>query len=142
MYKHSGTTLSWSSDILMSIHLVVEIKVIGHAKINKITFVLDMILREVDCMHGGRRARASKRVSEPRGVVVSQRGGAPAEPLRGRRGAAHHARQRLPRLAPHPHPVPAHALEPRVVLQRYQQRYQVPTRKRYISSIRVSTTDR
>lgn len=91
------------------------------------TFVLDMVLREVDGVHGGRGARAAERVSQTRGVVVAQRGGAPRQAARRRPRAPHHAAHALPRLAAGAHAVAAHAAEPRVVLQRHHQRDQVPT---------------
>lgn len=92
-----------------------------------LTFVLDVVLREVDGVHGGRVARAAERVAQARRVVVAQRGGAPRQ-ARGRRArAAQHAAHALPRLAAGAHAVAAHAAEPRVVLQRHHQRDQVPT---------------
>lgn len=76
-------------------------------------------------MHGGRTARPGEGVSEPRGVVGPQRGATPAESLQRGRGTPHRPRHALPRLAAHAHAIAAHAVEPRVVLQRDKQRDQV-----------------
>lgn len=90
-----------------------------------LTLVLDVVLREVDGVHGGRPPGAGQRVAEARGVVVPERGRPPAQPLQRGARAAHHAAHALPRLAARAHAVPAHTGEPGVVLQCDHQRDQV-----------------
>lgn len=84
-----------------------------------------MVLREIHRMHGGRSACPCQGVAQPSRMISPEGGSPPADPLEGRRGAADHPRDRLPSLAAHAHAVAAHAVEPGVVLERYQKWDQV-----------------
>lgn len=81
-----------------------------------VTFILNMILWEINGVHARRSSRTQQRVAESRGVVGPQRRAAPAQPLVRRRRAPQHATQSLPRLPARADAVAAHAFEPRVVL--------------------------
>lgn len=80
------------------------------------TFVFNVILREVNCMHGRAMPRPAKRISQAGGMVVSQRRRSPREALWGRPGAAHYATYTLPRFTTRSDTITTNTMEPRVVL--------------------------